>query len=239
MINFGLQDPNAFARGMQQGRQPFDEMTATIEKQRADNALRAYASNPQGPGAINALAQVDPRLAIQQQGQMANQAAEKQERDAKLIAGLARDSKDATSFDAAVDQVVSMGYPQAAQFKGKFSPALRTALMAAGGVKDEVQQPTSFQRDYEFLREKNPELADKYLANRAEPQPMIASNGDGTFTVIPRGNQPAGLKQGGGPQPGQVEDGYRFKGGDPADSNNWEPAMGGPTPQASGNFPRP
>ena len=30
---------------------------------------------------------------------------------------------------------------------------------------------------------------------------------------------------GGPPQPGQIMDGYRFKGGNPADKNNWEPAQ--------------
>lgn len=32
-------------------------------------------------------------------------------------------------------------------------------------------------------------------------------------------------KPGGSPQPGEVQDGYRFKGGNPADQNNWEPAQ--------------
>jgi hypothetical protein len=44
---------------------------------------------------------------------------------------------------------------------------------------------------------------------------------------------------GGAPAPGTVEDGYRFKGGNPADPNAWEPVNGGPSPQGSGGFPRP
>lgn len=41
-----------------------------------------------------------------------------------------------------------------------------------------------------------------------------------------------------GPQPGHIEDGYRFRGGDPSDANNWEP-VGGASGNAGGTFPRP
>jgi hypothetical protein len=40
------------------------------------------------------------------------------------------------------------------------------------------------------------------------------------------------------PKPGAIEDGHRFKGGDPGDPNNWEP-VGGPTASPSGGFSRP
>lgn len=62
------------------------------------------------------------------------------------------------------------------------------------------------------------------------PRVVIAPN-DGTQQM----GQP--VRQAGGPQPGQVVRGFRFKGGNPNDRNSWEPVNGGPTPQASGGFP--
>jgi hypothetical protein len=63
----------------------------------------------------------------------------------------------------------------------------------------------------------------------------IVTNGYGS-TVVPR----AGLSQGAtaGPQPGHVEDGHQFIGGDPGDPNNWRP-VGGGGGNVTGGFPRP
>ncbi len=139
--NWGLIDPNAFARGYQTSSGIVDGVANSFRQGAQDNALRTYAMNPNDPNAINALAQNgDPRLAMQLRERQAASQAAKHEKDTAMIAALARDSKDPETFDQAVDQVVAMGYPEAAQFKGKFSPGLRSALMAAGGIKDDAAE---------------------------------------------------------------------------------------------------
>ena len=64
----------------------------------------------------------------------------------------------------------------------------------------------------------------------------IVTNGYGSM-LVPRGSLPMGGAMG-GLQPGAVEDGYRFKGGNPADRNNWEPVGGAGLSQAPRRFRR-
>lgn len=68
-------------------------------------------------------------------------------------------------------------------------------------------------------------------------QPYTGAQGETRLyqpDVFGGGQQP----QQAGPQPGAVEDGYRFRGGNPADPSAWEPVgQGGPTQSASAGFP--
>lgn len=57
MLNQAPNPLNAFAQGMRQGQ-------ALGRELRTDNALAAFARNPDDPGALNALLAVDPRTAV-------------------------------------------------------------------------------------------------------------------------------------------------------------------------------
>jgi hypothetical protein len=58
----------------------------------------------------------------------------------KIVAHAAKAATTPEAWDATIDQFVQMGHPEAAQLKGKFSPALRQAYMAQGGL-DDSQDP--------------------------------------------------------------------------------------------------
>ena len=64
-IQWGLLDPNSFQRGYQQSSGIIGDITQSFQKGQTDAALRGYATHPDDPNALNALAQADPRLAIQ------------------------------------------------------------------------------------------------------------------------------------------------------------------------------
>jgi hypothetical protein len=76
------------------------------------------------------------------------------------------------------------------------------------------------------------------LISEAKPQFMAIPPGgsvvdvrDPAAVAALNSGQPAAA-----PQPGAVDGGYRFNGGDPADPKSWSP-VGGQTPAASGAFP--
>lgn len=243
-IQWGILDPNAFQRGYENAKKPFDEFAEAQKKNALDNALRQYATNPNDPNAVNALAQVDPRLAIQvrQQQQTAQaQGAEQFQSTIKTAAEMIRNLKgqnpqmpDEQVYATVRQTLIANRAPGADQSPAQFDPQYYQGLLAMAAPKG--QETTSLQKNYEFFQRTKPELADTYLQNQANPPRFISDGmGGGSFVATPGPTTPA-ASAGGGPEPGQVEDGYRFKGGDPARPENWEPVTGGPTPQASGNF---
>lgn len=115
-------------------------------------------------------------------------------------------------------------------------------LKLKADMQPKPQSPTALQQNIDYLRKLNPNLTDQQLAEVAQyaiAAPRMYGSPESGFTPDPnypfvRGAGSQGAPQG-GPQPGQVEDGYRFKGGNPADPNAWE-KVGGPTQPASGGF---
>jgi hypothetical protein len=228
---------NALLSGFEQGR-------AVRREADQQSALRAYSQNPDAPGALNALMPYQPELAArlgQQRFQQQSAAAEQQKaadvEQKKFWARAAKGVSDAQGWDQLVDWAVSNGHPEAAQLRGKFSPQARLAIMAEGGEVDDDVAPSAMEKDYRFLTDLNPQFAEQYIENKVNPSQWVPVTGaDGSVTLYPVPKNAA--IGGGGPQPGAVEDGYRFKGGNPGDPASWEPVGGGgPTQPASGRFP--
>jgi len=103
-------------------------------------------------------------------------------------------------------------------------PEQRTSLMrefeAAGGALDTPEGQAQFRR---------------LLENRYAAPPRIVTGPNGELMVVGGGAQAGGQSP---PSPGTIEDGYRFRGGDPADSENWVPVEGGAGRSDPQTFPQ-
>lgn len=119
------------------------------------------------------------------------------------------ENERASTWDAYVDQFVAMGQPEAAQLRGRYSEQTARAMLAQAGKLSEFNKASEV--DYQVI-----------------PQ-------GGKLQGFQFGQPLGGGQQSGGPQPGVIEDGYRFKGGNPADPASWE-QVGGQTASPSGGF---
>jgi hypothetical protein len=80
----------------------------------------------------------------------------------------------------------------------------------------------------------------EYRSVEAGGSLIDVSGGNPRVVIAPNdGSQQMGspVRQAGGPEPGKVINGFRYKGGNPNDRNSWEPVNGGPTASQSGPFP--
>jgi hypothetical protein len=208
--------------------------------------LRALLANPNDPNAAQAVGQHDPRLGLQVQQRQQQSLQQRLEADREnIIKGgqIFRQLgvKDEASYQQARQMAAQIGMDVSQvppNYDERYVQGVVSLADTFAPPKQEAQPNIAREVDY-YRSIGRDDLAQQLLTRHAEGGPIVAANGDGTFQIIPRNvaqqGQPQGQPQG-GPQPGHVEDGYRFKGGNPADPNAWEP-MGGQTPQASGTFP--
>lgn len=178
----------------------------------APNPGAAFAQSfQQGMDRNRERALIERRMALQER-----QLSQEQEDEWRKYAGtLAKWADTPEKWDQAVDYLVQSGHPDAAQLKGKFSPALRAHFMAQGGVADEnVPQDPSMIREFDIARERGlipPNTAYEDFLRMRNP-------GMQSPVILPNNVAPVG---GGMPQPGTIVD---------------DPRKGGTAGNGGGNF---
>ncbi len=243
-INWGLLQPvdvgGNFQRGFEMGQQ-------RIQKQQMKSALAAYSQDPTNPEAQNALASVSPEYAMQlgqyrmeaPQREAAQQEKISERQRQNLIMGgkILRQIKptDQASYDQARQMAAQVGV-DISGVPEQFDPQYVSQIVQTADALDPPKsgEMPGIAKEVDYYRSiGRHDLAEQRMESHAAGSPLIMDMGDGRKAVYPRGGLGGGAP---GPAPGAIEDGFRFKGGNPADRSSWEPVNGGPTPQASGTF---
>lgn len=256
----GLMNPAAVGQSFQQGMEIGRQRRAEEETR---NALSSLVTNPLDTEAVGNLAKYNPQAAMamqdRQRAMQAEQAKQQQiENEQNLFrAAIGGDEK-------AMDELAVQSFDKWKQLdKSQKDKAAQEAKIFANAALDILNRPpeqrgAALQAYAQQLGQEYPEVQQvlqlppeqqeaalraavaegaliERLLDREQPKYMAIPQGG---TLVDTRNPQALQTFGQAPQAGAVEDGYRFKGGDPANPGNWE-KVGGPSQQAAGSFPQP
>lgn len=232
MFDPNLMQPVNVGGMIQQG---IEQGQKTREQNIAKGAMAALVGDPSNQRALEALAQVDPNAAMQfkqqqQQQQMRGLEAHRENiiKGAQLIRQI--NPKDDASWQQARALAQQAGI-DVTEVPPHFDPQYVQGVIHLADTfapSQHAQDPSSV-REYEYAKQTG--FGGSYIDFQQYIHPPSPVTLPANATVQSAPSQS-------GPQPGHVEDGYRFKGGNPADPNAWEPVgQGGAGQAAPQTFP--
>ena len=198
-------------------------------------ALGALTSNPEDAGAMQLLSRANPQMAMQFQQRQAEQrkAQLAEAREKLILTGRLMDGATPEDYAQRLQAAQSMGL-DVSNVPQQYDPNwIAQSQMQVRALLGKVEQ------------ELMAVAPGTVVFDKTSRQPVYQNPAKPRFYAVP----PGGMlvpEPGAGqsvappvatPQPGQVEDGYRFRGGNPADPNAWEP-VGDAGGNASGGFPQ-
>lgn len=238
-IQWGLaQGPNAFDNALAKGYQMASVMRERQEASERKNALAAYATDPNEQN-FAGLAQAAPEFAMQERGRMeqrqAQEAQQRQQQMGTVRQLLAKAGQSPEGWAQAMSAAQSLGIdtsaipqqydPQWAQQQLFIMDALEKDADKIPGIAQEVM----FALGVNDPSDPRVQAGVREVLNNKYASDYVAA--DGTTRRRTTLNI--------GPQPGAIEEGYRFKGGNPSDPNAWEPVeptmQNTPAPQVGAN----
>lgn len=176
-------------------------------------AYRQIIANPGGPMSAQQAPQDSPQAPLQPRKPHLNAAA---------IAGILGDAIAAYGGQRGVFAPMMADQRASEAEDNRFQQRLAAEIQARKekAALDAQTPPQEFQTA-DYYNHLDPQSQQRFLQARDAIAPIVAdiAQPDGSVrrSIIPRG------QMGGGPQPGAVEDGYVYVGGDPANPNSWRP----------------